>query len=146
MAVTHTHRLILPADANHHGTLYAGSLLRLALEAAYATAYRHIGPKANLVLRRVLDVECYYPAPIGAVVEIVGAAIHQTQAYLVIGLVGTPLDGRAGPWMDGMMGFVQIGENSRPAGIPPDAHPIELPAGDAWVKLKERLAHRLAAR
>jgi len=146
MAVTHTHRLILPADANHHGTLYAGSLLRLALEAAYATAHRHIGPKANLVLRRVLDIECYYPAPIGTVVEIVGAAIHQTQAYLVIGLVGTPLDGRPGPWMDGMMGFVQIDDNSRPTGIPAEAHPVELPAGDAWQKLKERLAQRLTVR
>jgi acyl-CoA thioesterase YciA len=146
MAVTHTHRLILPADANHHGTLYAGSLLRLALEAAYATAHRHIGPKANLVLRRVVDVECYYPAPIGSVVEIVGAAIHQTQAYLVVGLVGSPLDGRLGPWMDGMMGFVQIDDNSRPAGIPDEAQPIDPPTGDAWTKLKERLAHRLSAR
>jgi acyl-CoA thioesterase YciA len=144
MAVTHTHRLILPADANHHGTLYAGSLLRLALEAAYATAHRHIGPKANLVLRRVIDVECYYPAPIGTVVEIVGAAIHQTQAYLVIGLVGTPLTGRSGPWMDGMMGFVQIDENSRPTGIPNEATAVESPTGEEWVKLKERLQQRLA--
>ena len=29
--MTHYARLILPGDANHHGTLYAGSLLRLAL-------------------------------------------------------------------------------------------------------------------
>ena len=146
MAVTHTHRLILPADANHHGTLYAGSLLRLALEAAYATAHRHIGPKANLVLRRVLDVECYYPVPIGTVAEIVGAAVHQTQAYLVVGLVGTPLDGRAGPWMDGMMGFVQIDANGRPDGIPSEAHAVEPPEGEAWTKLKERLVQRLAGR
>jgi acyl-CoA thioesterase YciA len=146
LAATHTHRLILPADANHHGTLYAGSLLRLALEAAYATAHRHIGPKANLVLRRVIDVECYYPAPIGTVVEIVGAAIHQTQAYLVIGLVGTPLAGRTGPWMDGMMGFVQIDDNSRPVGIPNEAQPIEPPTGEEWKRLKERLAHRLTVR
>ena len=39
-AETLTHRLILPRDANHHGTLYAGVLLSLALEAAYATAFR----------------------------------------------------------------------------------------------------------
>ena len=31
---TTTHRLVLPADANHYGTLYAGSLLKYALEAA----------------------------------------------------------------------------------------------------------------
>ena len=94
----------------------------------------------------MIDVECYYPAPIGTVVEIVGAAIHQTQAYLVIGLVGTPLAGRTGPWMDGMMGFVQIDENSKPVGIPSDAHAVEPPFGDEWTKLKERLQHRLAMR
>ena len=38
---------VLPADANHHGTLYAGSLLRLALEAGYPTAWRHVGTEAN---------------------------------------------------------------------------------------------------
>ena len=57
--VTLTHRLILPVDTNHHGTLYAGSLLRIALEAAYNTAFRFIGHEANLLLRRVLTVECY---------------------------------------------------------------------------------------
>jgi hypothetical protein len=36
------HRLILPADANHKNTLlYASSVLRLALEAGYATAWKH---------------------------------------------------------------------------------------------------------
>ena len=40
MGVTLYHRLVLPAEANHHGTLYAGSLLRLALEAGYATAWK----------------------------------------------------------------------------------------------------------
>ena len=49
-AETLTHRLILPRDANHHGTLYAGVLLSLALEAAYATAFRAAGLNANLVL------------------------------------------------------------------------------------------------
>ena len=39
-----SHRLVLPADSNHHGTLYAGSLLRYALEAAYAAASRGAGP------------------------------------------------------------------------------------------------------
>ena len=63
--VTHYHRLVLPTDANHHGTLYAGSLLRLALEAGYATGWRHAGTQANLVLRRVLNLECLRPVPVG---------------------------------------------------------------------------------
>ena len=49
---TLAHRLILPRDANHHGTLYAGVLLTLALEAAYATAYRAAGLNASLVFKR----------------------------------------------------------------------------------------------
>ena len=73
MALTQFHRLILPADANHHGTLYAGSLLRLALEAGYATAWKHVGTEANLVLRRVLNLECLRPVPVGTVIEIEGS-------------------------------------------------------------------------
>src|ERR1700720_4424219 len=82
-ATTLTHRLILPADANHHGTLYAGNLLRLSLEAAYATAWKHIGTEANLVLRRVLNMECLRPVPVGTVIESFGAVLHRTQAYLI---------------------------------------------------------------
>ena len=63
--------LVLPSDANHHGTLYAGTLLRLALEAGYATAWRHVGTQANLVLRRVLNLECLRPVPVGETTSIV---------------------------------------------------------------------------
>src|SRR5580704_5485720 len=80
MTLTHYHRLILPTDSNHHGTLYAGSLLRLALEADYATAWRHVGTQANLVLRRVLSVKSLRLAPVGAVIEIDGAVLHRAQA------------------------------------------------------------------
>src|SRR4051812_36611472 len=58
MSIPHSHKLVLPADANHYGTLYAGAMLRLMLEAGYATAWKHVGPEANLVLRRVLNMEC----------------------------------------------------------------------------------------
>jgi acyl-CoA hydrolase len=43
VGVTLYHRLVVPAEANHHRTPYAGALLRLALEAGYATAWRHVG-------------------------------------------------------------------------------------------------------
>ena len=74
---TLTHRLILPRDANHHGTLYAGVLLSLSLEAAYATAFRAAGLNANLVLKRVLDLRCYEPVSVGRVVQIRGLEIHR---------------------------------------------------------------------
>ena len=94
---TLTHRLVLPVDANHHGTLYAGSLLRIALEAAYATASRLIGDDANILLRRVLSLECYRPVPVGSMVEIRGTVLHLTRAYLVAGLIGSPLQGQSAP-------------------------------------------------
>ncbi len=75
--VTLTHHLVLPRDANHHGTLYAGVLMSLALEAGYATAFRAAGDTANLVLKRVLDLRCYEPVPVGQVVEIRGVEVHR---------------------------------------------------------------------
>src|SRR5690349_9380691 len=106
---TLTHRLILPRDANHHGTLYAGVLMTLSLEAAYATAFRAAGPNANLVLKRVLDLRCHEPVAIGNVVEIRGREVHRARAHVVVGLYGTPLTAdRNTPWLDGVMQFVQI--------------------------------------
>jgi acyl-CoA hydrolase len=136
------HRLILPADANHHGTLYAGSLLRLSLEAGYATAYKHIGPQANLVLRRVLNLECRHPVPVGTVIEIEGVVLHRAQAYLVTGLLGTPLKPSEGPWLEALFGFAQVDEAGRPAGLPEAAGPAAVPDSDAWRRLDERL-HKL---
>jgi len=101
--ITLTHRLILPVDTNHHGTLYAGSLVRIALESAYATAFRAIGQDATLLLRRVLSIECYKPVPQGSFVEIRGTILHATRAYLVTGLIGVALPGTNGPWMDGLL-------------------------------------------
>src|SRR5579863_4101883 len=94
---TLTHRLILPRDANHHGTLYAGVLLALALEAAYASAFRAVGLSANLVLKRVLDIRCYEPVRIGQVVEIRGQEVHRARAHVVVAVHGSPLAGRTGP-------------------------------------------------
>ena len=87
---TMSHRLVLPVDANHHGTLYAGSLLRYALEAAYAAACRGVGPGANLMLRRVLSLGCRRSVPVGALVELRGAVLQVRQCYLIVGGVGTP--------------------------------------------------------
>jgi len=143
---TLTHRLILPRDANHHGTLYAGALLSLALEAAYATAFRAAGLAANLVLKRVLDVRCYEPVPIGRVVEIRGSEIHRARAQVVVGVYGSPLADRQAPWMDGLMQFVQVDEMGRPeplAGEPLEGV-LDLPI--PWDSMRERAMKLLAIR
>lgn len=135
---TLTHRLVLPVDTNHHGTLYAGSLLRMGLESAYAAAHRMVGPHANLVLRRVLNIECNEPVPVGTVVEIRATPLHIRRAYVVIGLLGTPLSEDALPWMEGLLGFVQINGGGRPAAFPHEISIAELSCPD-WTRLTERL-------
>ena len=136
---TLTHRLVLPRDANHHGTLYAGVLMSLALEAGYATAYRAAGRSANLVLKRVLDLRCYEPVPIGQVIEIRGREVYRARAQVVVALFGTPLPNRSKPWVDGLMQFVQVDSQGKPeplADEPDDASFDKL--SPEWIKLRER--------
>ncbi|MDX1961683.1 MAG: hypothetical protein SFX18_00935 [Pirellulales bacterium] len=143
-AVTSSHRLILPADANHHGTLYAGSLLRLALESAYATSARAVGQGANLLLRRVLNLECYRPVNVGEIVEIRGLPLHIARAYMVVGLIGAPGAHHNSPWMDGLMGFVQVDAEGRLCEFPQE---LSLPkAGAEWQPLQERMQRLLKIR
>ncbi len=135
---TVTHRLVLPRDANHHGTLYAGALLSLALEAGYASAFRAAGLNANLVLKRVLDLRCYEPVPVGRVVLIRGRQIIRARAHVVVGLWGFPLVGQTDTWMDALMQFVQVDAEGHPE--PLDEEPtLEVAELDApWIELQER--------
>jgi acyl-CoA hydrolase len=145
-AETLTHRLVLPRDANHHGTLYAGVLLSLALESGYATAFRAAGLNANLVLKRVLDLRCYEPVPIGRVVQIRGREIHRARAQIVVALWGTSQTDQSSPWMDSLMQFVQVDGRGRPE---PTAHePSSEPTALAlpWSTLRKRALKLLSIR
>jgi acyl-CoA thioesterase YciA len=144
---TLTHRLILPRDSNHHGTLYAGSMLALALEAGYATAYRSVGRSANLVLKRVLDLRCFEPVSIGRVVEIRGLEVFRARAHVVVGLTGTPLPDRPRPWMDALMQFVQVDAAGAPEPIAdgPVAGP-QAELSSEWSALRDRARKLLAIR
>lgn len=139
-------RLVLPTDANHHGTLYAGSLLRLVLEAGYATAWQHVGADANLVLRRVLNLECIRPVPVGTVIEIEGLVLHRSQAYLVVGLLGKPLAEGQTPWLEALLGFAQVDDAGRPAVLPEGAGPAVIPESADWQRLAERMQKLLHLR
>jgi acyl-CoA hydrolase len=143
---TLTHRLILPRDANHYGTLFAGGLLSLALEAAYATAYRTIGASANLVLKRVLDVRCFEPVKVGRVIEIRGREVHRARAMVVIGLYGTPSPERSRTWLDGLMQFVQVDPSGRPVPIEGDVPSTRPELPPPWGTLRDRAVRLLAIR
>ncbi len=143
--VTCTHRLVLPVDTNHHGTLYAGSLLRMALEAAYISAAQTIGDGANFLLRRVLSLECYRPVPVGTMIEIQGTILHMTRAYLVVGVIGMPLANDDGPWMDALLGFVQVDAAGQPAPLPIES-PTAIASGAQWQDLCDRMEKLLRMR
>lgn len=143
---TLTHRLVLPRDANHHGTLYAGSLLSLGLEAAYATAFRAAGLNANLVLKRVLDLRCYEPVRVGQVIQIRGRQIHRGSAQIVVALWGVPLGENANPWMDGVMQFVQVSDSGRPEPLAMEPDHVDLPLEAPWAGLQERTRKLLHVR
>ena len=140
------HRLIVPADSNHHGTLYAGSLLRIALECAYAVGHHTLGQtlpdqSANLVLRDVLHLGCHRPVPVGAVVDIRSKVLSVSGPYLIVGLLGKPLSPDQPAWMDALMGFVQIGHDFRPKGFNLSSDIVSMGA-DYWLPLREFLAER----
>lgn len=139
MSTTTSHKLVLPSDANHHGTLYAGAMLRFALEAGYATAWKHVGPQANLVLRRVLNMECLRPVPVGVVAEIQGAVLHRTSAYLICGLVGSPIEADDGVWMEALLGFAQVDDAGKLSHFPADLPAAAVPTGDPWPRLEGRM-------
>jgi acyl-CoA hydrolase len=146
MSITLSHKLVLPSDANHHGTLYAGAMLRLVLEAGYATAWKHVGPQANLVLRRVLNMECLRPVPVGVVVEIQGAVLHRSAAYLVCGMVGVPLEEDDGPWAEALFGFAQVRPDGKLTHFPERLPAVTIPSGEIWERLERRMAKLLRVR
>jgi acyl-CoA hydrolase len=145
-AETLTYRLVLPRDANHHGTLYAGVLLSLALEAGYATAFRAAGLNANLVLKRVLDLRCYEPVPVGRVVQIRGREIHRARAHIVVALLGSSLADQVSPWMDSLMQFVQVDTDGRPEPLDEEPEVESIDLDMPWSLLRERARKLLHVR
>jgi acyl-CoA hydrolase len=145
-AETLTHRLVLPRDANHHGTLYAGVLLSLALESGYATAFRAAGLNANLVLKRVLDLRCYEPVPVGRVVQIRGREIHRARAQIIVALWGTSQTDQTSPWMDSLMQFVQVDGEGRPEAIAHEPAIEPPPLAVPWSPLRKRALKLLSIR
>ena len=143
---TLAHHLILPRDANHHGTLYAGVLLSMALEAGYATAFRAAGLNANLVLKRVLDLRCYEPVPIGRVVQIRGREIHRARAQIVVGLLGSSKADQPSFWMDGLMQFVQVDADGRPVPLEDEPEDDSLMLDIPWSPLRDRARKLLQIR
>lgn len=75
-------------------------------------------------------------------VEIEGAVFLRKQAYLVTGLIGTPLPEGQGPWLEALLGFPQVDEAGKADALPEGAGSAEMPGSDSWRRLAERM-HQL---
>ena len=69
------------------------------------------------------------------------------RAMVVVALHGTCLGGRnAGPWMDGLMQFVQVDAGGRPEPLEVEPPAEASPLGEPWGTLNERAGRLLAIR
>ena len=62
-AITELTELVLPAQANHYGTLFAGQALSMLAQAAFTAASRHA--RSNVVLAGVENLRFTAPVPVG---------------------------------------------------------------------------------
>ena len=91
-------------------------------------------------------MECLKPVPVGVVVEIQGAVLHRTAAYLVCGLVGTPIEPEQGVWVEALFGFAQVDENGKLENFPEKLPAVKTPDGEAWERLVGRMKKLLRLR
>ena len=93
----------------------------------------------------MLSIECHKPVREGSFVEIRGLTLHVTRAYMVTGLIATAGPGHGGPWMDALLGFVQVDDDGRAAEFPGDLSVDAMPS-ERWRKLQDRMKKLLRIR
>jgi acyl-CoA hydrolase len=98
------------------------------------------------VLKRVLDLRCYEPVPVGKVVQIRGRQIHRGSAHVVVALWGSPLSDLASPWMDGVMQFVQVDPSGRPEELDEEPDGESELLDHPWLALRDRTLRLLHVR
>lgn len=131
-------KLILPQHSNHRNTLYGGDLFQIALEASYLTACDYIGPQANIVIRRALNIECYQTVKIGTVIKITGQVLAKTATYITVGLLGDPLENTKKPWMESIMIFAQVGDDGQSCVFPVELPDLSHDCSGNWEKVYKK--------
>jgi acyl-CoA hydrolase len=68
--------LIKPADLNHHGTLFAGTMAAWLIEACFVSVVRLLGRSEDIVCTRVHDMEFREPLRPGDIIDIGARIAH----------------------------------------------------------------------
>ncbi|WBU63343.1 acyl-CoA thioesterase [Paracoccus aerodenitrificans] len=110
--------VILPAQANHYGTLFAGNALSMLAKAAFAAASRHAC--ANVVLGSVSDLRFTAPVPVGSLFSVHAHVSESGNSSMVVELSGhceDPATGEKGKVVQGRFQMVAVNEHGRPRNI-----------------------------
>lgn len=110
--------LVLPAQANHYGTLFAGQGLSMLAQAAFTAASRHA--LANVVLAGVTDLRFTAPVPVGNLFIIAARVISAGRSSMMVEVKASredPQTGERAPVAQGQFQMVAVNEDGRPKKI-----------------------------
>lgn len=105
-----THRLVVSAQLNHHGTLFAGSMAQWLVEASFMCAAELLGPETVFV--RLHDMDFVSPVRPGETLRFESVPVLAGSSSLMIytrALVGDLL------CAEGFLTFVHTDARGRPA-------------------------------
>lgn len=118
-AAVEIQELVLPALANHHGTLFAGQGLLLMAKAAYLAARQHA--RQDIVMAGVRSVDFLAPVPVGHTLSLRAWVTRQGRSSMTVRVSGASA-GAAQPARAALQGefeLVAIDPQGRPVRIPP---------------------------
>lgn len=118
--------MIFPDQANHHGTLFAGTALSLLAKAAFLIASR--STKQPMVMAASKQVDFYTPVQIGQMVELLGRieAVGRSSVTVHIELMAETLgSGNRQRAAEGRFVLVAVNDLGRP--VPVVANPSQQP-------------------
>ena len=117
-AITELTELVLPAQANHYGTLFAGQALSMLAQAAFTAASRHA--RANVVLAGVENLRFTAPVPVGNLFIITARVISAGRSSMMVEVTASredPQTGARAPVAQGQFQMVAVNADGRPKKI-----------------------------
>jgi acyl-CoA hydrolase len=138
--------LMQPLDANHHGNVHGGVIMRLMDEAGGSAAMRHAGrPVVTVVVDQVLFRE---PIHIGDLVTLTASLTYVGRTSLetrIEVIAQNLLTGQCTHTNTAYFVYVALDDNGRPTPVPP----LQLETDDEhaqWAAAQERQRYRLSQR
>ena len=117
-AITELTELVLPAQANHYGTLFGGNALALMAKAAFLAATRHAG--AKVVMARSDRVDFATPIQVGEMLELAARVSRTGRSSMSVEVEAEARSiggARARRALTGRFEMVAVDETGRPVPV-----------------------------